>query len=208
MLQPTDRASQTRCEFGTIVFDTGCVEASKGCLESWGVHGVGGAAIAGRLGDGGWHFLPRKAKGASGENELCSDRQSRPGPFSNARRVQTFFRLSRAPFPLRRQPCADSTPRRSQSQREGGSYPPVERHPNQPAPIAAFRKCRRPKLIPTSAAAASSRPSTMMRIPDEGRTSVSAISTRAPPMIASACRSSIPATTSGIHPTAPSLISS
>src|SRR5215469_4572827 len=58
-------------------------------------------------------------------------------------------------------------------------------------PIAASRKCRNPNVIPISAAAASSSPSTIMRIPDEGRTSASAISTRATLTIASACRSGI-----------------
>jgi hypothetical protein len=76
----TDRASQTRCDFGTIVFDTGSVEASKGCLESRGVHRIRGTAITEHFGDRGWHFLLRKAEGALGESKPCSGRQSRTQP--------------------------------------------------------------------------------------------------------------------------------
>ena len=42
----TDRATQSRRDFRTVVLDAGGVEAGKGGVESWGVHGVGGAVVA------------------------------------------------------------------------------------------------------------------------------------------------------------------
>jgi hypothetical protein len=127
---------------------------------------------------------------------------------------------------IARHPKYATRPRRCETLRVNPkSCPPQPvlprlRHPSAPAgvqreivpetdqliPVSALRRFRTPRPIPASAAAASSSPSTIVRIPDEGRISATAISTRAPPMIASACHSSILVSTSGTHPAASGLI--
>jgi len=55
------------------------------------------------------HFLLRKAEGALAESKPCPDWQSHPEPVQQRAPCPDFFCLSRAPFPLQRQLCADST---------------------------------------------------------------------------------------------------
>jgi hypothetical protein len=154
---------------------------------------IRGAAVAIELGGLGRHLLPRKAvsasgksdPGRSGESGGYHPKQFTPRPVSGLLyRGRGLIGASAGHEVLQQSTAQYWKMPREQSQ--SGSSSPLQSACAQLVPAMVFSRSLNPKLIPSSAATASRSANTTIRIPEDGRTSVSAISTRAQLQMASA----------------------
>jgi hypothetical protein len=154
---------------------------------------IRGAAVAVELGSLGRHFLPGKAgsgsgesdPGRSGESGGYDAKQFTPRPDrSLLYRGRGLIGASAGHEVLQQSTAQYWKMPREQSQ--SGSSSPLQSACAQLEPAMVFSRSLNPKLIPNSAATASRSANTTIRIPEDGRISVSAIRTRAQPKMASA----------------------